>query len=516
MSHAPGHRSGRAALTAAPILLLVTAAWMRWAHGPAWLAFNFDPAYAYLLNSVTMLEGYPPFNIYHPGVPLHALGSVVIVTMHAASGTATLAADVVGRPETYIFWIHAIAIVTTAALVAAAGAVTWTRAGLAAALLVQSGPWLSTSAASLLGQLRPEVLIAGTSTLWSALFVAHLGPMAGSASAVGLGILTGVTVSLHVSALPLVVGPLLLLETWTERRRFAVSTGIAFFVAFSPAWQKLPSFAMHMLRVAGHAGSYGTGSATILDTNTYFPAFWQLIAAEPIPAALVAGSAIVWGAWMRVRRTDGDWRARRCLGALVATQLFALVLTAKHPDSHYLVPAYCTLGANLWLAGRFIRARTESMRVPVAAAAGVALLAGGAFLLVAEGRRLVAVRAEQYGAARMVDAIVADERCFLVTAYRSSSEVEALQWGNLTSQYRGRPLFGVPIAQRFPRTAFDEGGLVVRDADWQLINLDALFGRERCVLYTGEVSNRPSSLRVVVETVGRSGSEGVYRLRPVQ
>ena len=116
----------------------------------------------------------------------------------------------------------------------------------------------------------------------------------------------------------------------------------------------------------------------------------------------------------------------------------------------------------------------------------------------------------------MVDAIVANERCFVVTAYRSSSEVEALQWGNLTSQYRGRPLFGVPIAQRFPRTAFDEGGLVVRDADWQLINLDALFGRERCVVYTGEVSNRPSSLRVVVETVGRSGSEGVYRLRPVQ
>ena len=318
MSHAPGHRSGRAALTAAPILLLVTAAWMRWAHGPAWLAFNFDPAYAYLLNSVTMLEGYPPFNIYHPGVPLHALGSVVIVTMHAASGTGTLAADVVGRPETYILWIHAIAIATTAALVAAAGAVTWSRAGLAAALLVQSGPWLSTSAASLLGQLRPEVLIAGTSTLWSALFVAHLGPMAGSASAVGLGILTGVTVSLHVSALPLVVGPLLLLETWTERRRFAVSTGIAFFVAFSPAWQKLPSFAMHMLRVAGHAGSYGTGSATILDTNTYFPAFWQLIASEPIPAALVAGSAIVWGAWMRRephrRRLAGPALSRRAGG----------------------------------------------------------------------------------------------------------------------------------------------------------------------------------------------------------
>jgi len=45
------------------------------------------------------------------------------------------------------------------------------------------------------------------------------------------------------------------------------------FVAFSPAWQKLPSFARQMLRVAGHAGSYGTGSATILDTNSYFPAF---------------------------------------------------------------------------------------------------------------------------------------------------------------------------------------------------------------------------------------------------
>ena len=379
MSHAPGHWSGRAALTAAPILLLVTAAWMRWAHGPVWLAFNFDPAYAYLLNSVTMLEGYPPFNIYHPGVPLHALGSVVIVTMHAATGTGTLAADVVGRPETYIFWIHAIAIATTAALVAAAGAVTWPRAGLAAALLVQSGPWLSTSAASLLGQLRPEVLIAGTSTLWSALFVAHLGPMAGSAPAVGLGILTGVTVSLHVSALPLVVGPLLLLETWTERPTIR---GLDRNRVFRRVLARLAEAALVRRAHAEGGGPCWFLRHGIGDDPRHQQLFPGLLAADCLRAD---SSRTGRRERHRVGRLDAqelhdaDRRARRCLGALVATQLFALVLTAKHPDSHYLVPAYCTLGANLWLAGRFIRARTESMRVPVAAAAGVALLAGGAF-----------------------------------------------------------------------------------------------------------------------------------------
>ena len=76
-------------------------------------------------------------------------------------------------------------------------------------------------------------------------------------------------------------------------------------------------------------------------------------------------------------------------------------------------------------------------------------------------------------------------------------------------------MHGSAIARRFPRAAFDEGRLAIRDADWQLINLDTLPRRHPCVVYSGERANAPLATNLVaVEALGTSGLEGVYRLRP--
>ena len=88
---------------------------MRSARGPAWLAFNFDPTYAYLINSLTILKGYPPF-IHHPGLPLQAIGSIVMAAVYGTTGSGTLASDVIARPETYVFWIQATALAAAAGL----------------------------------------------------------------------------------------------------------------------------------------------------------------------------------------------------------------------------------------------------------------------------------------------------------------------------------------------------------------------------------------------------------------
>jgi len=511
-----GARRATGYLLAAPAALAATAVWMRVARGPAWLAFNFDPTYAYLLNSLVILEGYPPFLIHHPGMPLQALGSVVIAALHAAAGRGALAADVVARPELFVGWIHALAVLVSAALVAAAGFVVGRRAGAAAAVLVQIGPWVSITAASLLGQMRAETLVAGTATLWAAFVVAHAAAP-DPADAGRLGAATGVTLALHVSALPLLLAPILLFEAWRERRQFVLWTGGAFLVAFAPAWSKLASFAKQMLMVALHAGPYGTGAATVVDARAYLPAAASLVAAEPIASAVVAVSAAAWLAWPRAATRDDDRRARRALGALTAMQIAALALTAKHPDPHYLVAMHCTLGANLWLVGRRA-ARTRSRSLAMAAIGALAAIAAwNGTALAAEAARLRAARRAQEEAARITDELVRRSGCFTISAYRASSEQEALEWGNVTAQYRGRTLVGAEIARRFPRAAFDEGQLSIRDADWRPIDLDGLMQREGCVVYSGETSRAPASTgTVAVEPVAASGAEGVYRLSRVR
>jgi hypothetical protein len=512
MTNGGARRLDRLVLLAAPAALLATAAWMRAARGPGWLAFNFDPTYAYLLNSLTILEGYPPFLIHHPGMPLQALGSIVMTAIYAATGQGGLAPDVIARPETYIAWIHGVAAVVAAGMTLAAGVIAWRSAGLAAALLVQSGPWLSIISASLLGQMRAELLIAGTASVWAALVVAHAAKPA-SATPIRLGATTGVTLALHMSSLPLPIGALLVFDTWRDRRRLAYWTAVGFLIAFAPGWLKLPSFAKHMFMIAVHSGSYGGGPATIANIGTYLPSLASLVVVEPLASAIVLVTAIVWLLWRLDPRGGGDPVARRALGALSAMQAFALVLTAKHPDVHYLVPVQCTLGANVWLAGRYLSRHGAALVAPAAALALVAAAAINGPRLAREAARLREARLEQEATARTTDELVRGG-CFAISAYRASSQQEALQWGNITAQYRGRPVLGREIARRFQRAAFDEGHLNLRNADWEPIDLKAILSSERCVIYSVETASAPApTATVTVERVASSGIESVYRLR---
>jgi len=509
---ARARRFDAVALAIAPAALLVTAAGMRAARGPAWLAFNFDPTYAYLLNSLTILEGYPPFLIHHPGMPLQALGSVVMAVLYAISGHGGLARDVISRPETYVTTIHGAAAIVSAGMSAAAGLIVYRSAGAAAAILVQAGPWTAITAASLAGQMRAELLIAGSASLWAAFVVDHAARPQPS-TPVRLGAMTGLTLALHMSSVPLTIGALLLVETWRDRRRLAFWTLAGFLVAFAPGWLKLPSFARHMSMIALHSGAFGTGPATIANVRTYLPALVALVAVEPVASAIVALSGAAWLAW-RVDAAAGDAGPRRALGALTAMQLAALVVTAKHPDAHYLVPAHCTLGANMWLIARYVSRRSPAIRGPVAAAALLILAAVNGPRLAVETRLLRDLRGRQEQAAAAAADLIR-QGCFSVTAYRASREEQALQWGNITAQYRGRPVLGPVIAERFSRAAFDEGQLSLRNADWQPVNAEAILRAEPCVVYQVETGHAPATTAAVtVEPVASTGIEGVYRLRP--
>lgn len=510
-------RWSAAALGVAPLALLSTGGWMRTARGASWLAFNFDPPYAYLLNSLTILEGDPPFLIQHPGVPLQSIGSLVLALRHAAAGLGALSEDVIAQPEIYIMWIYWSALVVSAALVGAAGVVLWRRVGLGAALLVQAGPWLSVIAASLSGQLRPEALMAGATALWTAYLVAHVEQPSRS-TAVWLGVMTGVTICLHLSALPLLVAPLLLLDSSRDRARFIAATIGAFLVAFLPAWLKLASFAKYVVSLTLHSGLYGGGPATIIDVRGYVPAVGTLLMAEPLASALIVVSAVVWAVWnLGARTSDPEPLVRRGLGALVATDIVCVVLTAKHPDAHYLVPMFCTLGGNLWLIGRYVGARQPALQRRVAAAAliaiGVIQMAG----LRAEASSLRALRAEQEASAHRAAEAVEGDHCFRISAYRASVEEQALQWGNITAQYKGRPPFSRAIAERFPRSAFDLGALELRDVYWKPLDLVDLLRREACVVYVRETAGAPPwPSRVRLEVLSTSGLETLYRIRLTQ
>ena len=504
------------ALAVAPCAFLVTAGWLRHVRGPAWLAFNSDPEYVYLFNSLALLKGYAPFHIDHPGIPLKTLGSLAMAAMYAVSGTGRLASDVVTRSELYVAAIQWTALAVTALLIGVAGWLVWRRVGLAAALLVQSSPWLSFTTVSLTSQLRPELMIAGLAVLWTALVIAHVERPAAS-TPVLLGIVTGVIVTLHVAAAPLALGAFLLFDNWRRRRLLVIAAVASFLVAFSPALTKLPSFVKRIAMVSVHSGYYGDGATTIVDVDRYLPRLRFLLASEPVCTALILLGAVTWIAWRLEGAPHDGGLSRRGLGSLAAMQVAAVFALAKHADPHYLVPTYCTLGANLWLVGRYLRQRVPGLLVPAAVGAMLCVVLGQGALIHAEAVRLGGLRIEQEVAVRHADELMRQGPCDPIYVARASNEASALQMGNLCALYKGRALFGEEIARRFPAVLFDEGGLRVGEPNRHVIDLDQLLRRERCVIYAGETVHVPrSSPLVEFELLGQSGTQSVYRIRPAR
>lgn len=514
MTNGRGRWFAPLALAVAPCAFLVTISWLRHVRGPAWLAFNSDPEYVYLMNSLAMLKGYPPFHIDHPGIPLKAIGAIVIAIIYTVSGAGHVVLDVVMRPEVYIAGIQWTAAIVSALLIATAGVLVWRRAGLTAALLVQASPWLSFTTVSVSGGLRIEALLAGTVVLWTALVVGYVQRPTRSAPLL-IGLVTGVMGTLHVAAAPLALGAFLLFDNWQSRRRMMIAAIFSFLAAFSPALTKLPSFVKRIAMVSVHSGYYGSGSVTVVDVDHYLPGLRFLLLSEPVCTAVILLGAVTWVVW---RIDDGPREGglpRRGLGALAAMQVAAVVALAKHADPHYLVPTYCTLGATLWMVGRYVRGRAPSGFVPASVVVAVFIVAGQSELIQAEVVRLTTLRIDQERAVSRVEDLMRQGPCDPIYVARSSNVASALQMGNLCALYKGHALFGEEIEQRFPAVLFDEGGLIVGKANRQAVELDPILRGERCVIYAGETVHVPAlPSQVELEWLGQSGPESVYRMRP--
>jgi hypothetical protein len=503
---------------------MVTGFYLRRIRGPYWLGSNSDPEYAYLFNSVLILYGKIPFLVEHPGTPLEVFGAVIVRAVYAAVGRGDLVGDVVERPELYLGAVHlSLLVAASLALLAAGLIVLWQTGRIGPALLVQVMPWLSVSLIEELSRVRPEVMLLSIVAIFSALVVAIVegwdrGRRGGGAVAVG--ILTGIAVATKFTALPLAVIPLLLLRDARRRKIFLLMAAAAFLACIAPVWPKIPSMGKWVLNLAIHAGTYGSGSPSLVYPSRYLPALWALVTTEAITGAVALVSLGLW-ALERAREVKGNSTAgpsdacRRALLAVGAMQILQFVLVAKHPSPHYLAPASAMLGLNLYLMWRYRNAVRHK-----------ALLAGGAILLLSlaafEGRTfaarvnaLVATRGEREVAVRAVENFNGGSDCTKIYSYGTSASAYALQFGNLFSKFSGLDLSD-RLRARYPKVLFDQGGFVIKSFEWrEEINLRDLVLLESCVLLQGPPRDM-SLLPVGVqgEIVTASAAEVVYRIRP--
>jgi hypothetical protein len=499
-----------AVLSVAPLLLLSVGLYLKATRGPYWLGLNSDPEYAYLFNSLLILSGKPPFLIEHPGIPVETLGAVVVRAVYGVSGSGSLIDDVVGRPELYLSAIHFCLISVTALLVFSAGVIVlkYTKQ-LSLAILVQLAPWLSVNLLEELSRVRPEPLLIGMAVLFGALI--FLTTSEGKSlhdhrSVLVFGAVVGIAVATKMTALPLLLGPLVVFDEWRPRLLFLGASAVGFLAAILPALPKVLSMGKWSATLLIHSGDYGSGPASIIEPVRYLPALWSLVAGEPVVAAIMMCSAVMWLVF----------RESRALGAALVVQIAQLLMVAKHPAPHYLVPAIGTLGVNLCVCWQYWASRAgQRFRAPAPA---VLLLAG---LLVFQGLglrsrsvALQAARIDQETIARETEEAGRKSECVTIYYYRSSSRAYALQFGNLWSKSAG--LNAAPaLVARYPNVLFDKGGLHIRDFAWQdETDLRALVREHACVLLEGTtLTSTAVAPEIALDVTFAAMYETLYRLR---
>jgi hypothetical protein len=323
------------------------------AKGPYWLGSNLDPDYVYLLNGLSILHGYGPQHVDHPGTPVQVLVAVVVKVTHVLSGQGPVAEDVIGRPEHYLASASGLLLVLVAGALLVAGLAALRATGsLVAGLAMQLIPGLSPLIALHVTSVKPEPLLAALTALLAALVLRTLDPARPKwkvPEAAVFGLLVGLAVAAKITAAPLAVIPLVLLSGLAARALFAGVALVTMALATLPAWPALHVFISFITGIATHSGTYGSGKPSVFDFAEYLAGLKHLAqqnwGAIPVTVGLlgvIAASALA----LRVRREGGaeETAARKALVATVAMQGVTYLLVARHAASHYILPAVVMAG----------------------------------------------------------------------------------------------------------------------------------------------------------------------------
>ena len=337
------------------------------ASGPAWIGVNFENSYPYLFNSLLLLEGKSPYSIYHPGTTTQLFGAAVLRLSDSGSRHRVVQ-TVLDNPEKSIKRIQRAMLICTALCL-------WLFPWL-------TGIYLHRYVTALLIQI--PTLFFATVLLYSIWFGSDLMLVPFCVGALCLclilmrqrweGYQRIWTVLLAGAACALGIVTKLTFFPWLffllaccfgvkNRLLLAGSFVVTGAIALVPIYSRLTNLYGWIVGIATHTGQYGSGDPGFIRVDSYLPTFWAMLQAEPmmawIPAistlAVILFSVVTASSFSQIARN----RFFRTGIGLFFVQLISCLLVAKHPDPHYFIPTYLSVGLNLALLFEFSREKSH-------------------------------------------------------------------------------------------------------------------------------------------------------------
>jgi signal peptidase I len=354
-----------------PVLLVITAVCLNHARGPYWLRVNLDPDYVYLLNASNLAHLQKPGHIDHPGTTVQVLGAITLRVFHFFdfSSKDDLKTDVLKRPEYYLNAINTVMVALNAIVLFILGFVTYklTR-NTWLSLWLQAAPFFSNVILGPgLSRVTPEPLLFFACLLLILILVIFLHTQAQISPGTRKGYKTfvlmfslviGFGIAGKITFLPLAVIPILALPRLKNKIFYFFAAILSFIFFTLPIIGQYGRFFSWVSRLLTHKGRYGTGEKIMLPFPKYIKNIIKLITGNPFFSVILCISLVILILAFiipRMRKLSLPHPAFKLLTAVTLSQIFCLLMVARHAGHHYLLPGLCLSGITLFLIFSYLK-----------------------------------------------------------------------------------------------------------------------------------------------------------------
>jgi hypothetical protein len=239
--------------------------------------------------------------------------------------------------------------------------------------LLQLTPFFSATCVLHLPRVCPEVLQLVIGAVYASALLLFLARRRDAAGFVWVfGIVNGLNIATKITAAPLALIPLMLLADWRERVRFVFITMLTLVLTTAPAWSQYDAIAAWVVKIATHTRMYGNGPTGLIDGALFGEFLRELCRAYFLHVVVIVGGGLTAAGLLWKTRGVSKRDDLRGLLAVSLAQLVQVLVVAKHPRLHYLMPTLALFGVNLVLLCRIVQGypRVSKTRPRGFAAAG--------------------------------------------------------------------------------------------------------------------------------------------------
>ncbi len=512
-----------------PSIIAALGIFLKIATGPYWLAANQDPSYQYLINSLMILDHKTPNLVDNPGTPLQLLGAVIIALLKPGFSKEKIIEDVISRPEFFLNVIHACLLLLFVVSLAGLGYYAFRKTqNLLFAMLLQLPALLfvvlptnsyEQYTMTALCNVSPEVLLLTIGNFFTACLLILYFETRYEKSllfAVVWGVVCGLGAATKMTFLPLWLLPVIVMPRFWDKALVFMCSISSFLVFTIPIMSRYPDVFHWFKKIVVHTGEYGAGAVGIISAGQFLKQLNGLIQDNVyffLMTAACLGFLVFRAGYhlTKPRHSHGDVkRPVWFLFAVTTVSVLQILMVAKHPSSHYLLPAMGLVGFQLAMIYQSAGGGTHLI---LGKGAPVFLIITIAIFVAAGINYQRHLNQTSQAALAFSKKIFSDYRGCIIFSYSRSSSMEfALNFAN---EWDWMYPFCEILQQKYPTSVFYSRGRFIFNSFQRQLSLDNLKGLQaagHCLLLFGTPSDFVYGF-LGVEEIESAGKEKVYKIR---